>query len=141
MGGSRRPVGRFEGARRSQEGFLEDKLQHLGSERTGLLWEWGSLKLARSLRDLVAPSKPALEFPPLRLSPTSPWVDPTLGPSSSGAFSTLTWKMSALICVSSLLDPQRVYLLMGSLSISNVQPLEATVVALQLTSSQPGFLV
>jgi len=72
MGGSRRPVGRFEGAGRSQEGFLEDKLQHPGSERTGLLWEWGSLKSAGSLRDLVVPSKSALEFPPLRLSPPAP---------------------------------------------------------------------
>lgn len=36
-GGSRRPVGRFEGAGGSQEDFLEDKLQGLGSERTDLL--------------------------------------------------------------------------------------------------------
>lgn len=62
MGGSRRPVGRFEGAGRSQEGFLEDKLQHLGSERTGLLWEWGSLKLAGSLGIWWLPANLPLSF-------------------------------------------------------------------------------
>lgn len=85
MEGSRRPVDRFEGLGGTRK-VLGGQLQRPGSEGTGLLWDWGSLESAGSLRDLVAPSKSALEYPPHGLSPPAPGWTQLWGPAPQGPF-------------------------------------------------------